>query len=112
MEILDSKTVSGKGLFIKNTYKQHDIIYVLRGEIFDHPTRESIHIGDNKHIYDEYGIYMNHSFNPNTKIDGKNVVALKDIYPGDEITFNYNSTEINMACPFDVDGVAVNGTKL
>ena len=60
MEILNSNTVSGKGLFIKNTYKKNDIIYVLRGEIFDHPTRESIHIGDNKHIYDEYGIFMNH----------------------------------------------------
>jgi|TARA_B100000282_G_C31434808_1_gene355177 hypothetical protein len=109
MEIRQSKNVNGKGLFIKNTYKKNDIIHVLNGELLDSPTRESIHVGKNKHILDKFGIFMNHSFNPNTEIQGYNVVAIKDINPGDEITFDYNVSEVNMASPFKVNGIDVRG---
>lgn len=55
---------------------------------------------------------MNHSFNPNTEIKGYNVVAIKDINQGDEITFDYNVTEINMASPFKVNGIDVIGKNI
>ena len=102
MEILPSKLVDGKGLFVKNSFQKGETVFILQGEIFDHPTRESIHIGDNKHIYDEFGIFINHSFEPNVCIQHTNVVALKDIFSGDEITFNYNDSEINMSNIFYV----------
>jgi hypothetical protein len=98
-----------KGLYANCTYIKDELIFILSGEEYDHPTRESIHIGNGKHIYDELGIFINHSFEPSVYIDGKNVKALKSINIDDELTFNYNNTEINMACPFYVDNILVCG---
>jgi hypothetical protein len=109
MEITNSNLVDGKGLIIRKSVKTGDIVFQLSGKIFDHPTRESIHIGDNKHIYDENGIFINHSFEPTVRIDGYNVRALMDLNDGDEITFNYNDSEINMANTFQVGDVLVCG---
>jgi hypothetical protein len=111
MEVLPIKFVDGKGLFVKNSYKKGEVVYVLSGEIFDHPTRETIHIGNNKHIYDVYGIFINHSFEPNVCIQHVNIVALQDISSGDEITFNYNDSEINMANVFYVGDQKVCGRQ-
>ena len=107
MEIREGKT--GKGLFAIKNYSKGEIVHTLTGEIFDHPTRESIHVGNNKHIYDEYGIFINHSFTPNIFIDGYLMVALHDIQANDELTFNYNDTEVNMANPFTVNNILVKG---
>lgn len=109
MEIKNS-TISGeKGLFSTKKYVKGDIVHVLSGDIYNNPTRETIHIGDNKHIYDEYGIFINHSFCPNIYVNGRELVALCDIDINDEIVFNYNDTEINMAKPFYVDNILVSG---
>ena len=109
MEIKTSNYIDGLGLFVNTSYTKDDIIFVLDGDILDYPTRESIHIGNNKHIIDKFGSFINHSFNPNIKIDGKNVIALKNIKAGAEICFNYNHSEINMACPFHVNHQIVCG---
>ena len=109
MEIADSKLVDGKGVILRKSVKKGEIVFVLSGRIFNQPTRESIHIGNNKHIYDEYGIFINHSFDPSVRIENINVIALKDLHDGDEITFNYNETDINMANTFYVDNVLVSG---
>ena len=109
MEIANSKLVDGKGVILRKSVKKGEIVFVLSGRIFNQPTRESIHIGNNKHIYDEYGIFINHSFDPSVRIENINVIALKDLHDGDEITFNYNETEINMANTFYVDNVLVSG---
>ena len=101
-----------KGLYATRTYIKDELVFTLSGEEYENPTRETIHIGNGKHIYDELGIFINHSFNPSTYIDGKNVRALKSIEIDDEITFNYNDNEINMACPFYVDDVLVCGENV
>lgn len=107
-----SKRVNGKALFSTKKYKKDSVIYILTGEIKDKPDKYTIEIGDNKHILDNYGIYMNHSFTPSVKIDGNNVVALKYIKSGDEICFNYNENETNMASPFYSNGVLISGKKI
>ena len=109
MEITDSKLVDGKGLILRKSVKKGENVFVLSGKIADHPTRESIHIGNNKHIYDEYGIFINHSFMPNIYISDINIIALKDIEVNEEIAFNYNDTEMKMAAPFYVDDKLVDG---
>lgn len=109
MEIRDSIINGGKGLFVTKNYNKSDIIHVLSGEIYDTPKRETIHIGNNKHIYDTYGIYINHSFVPNIIIDNKEIIALRDIKKDEEIMFNYNDTEIDMANPFYVNDILVSG---
>jgi hypothetical protein len=109
MEIRDSLTVNGKGVFTTQKYKKDDIIFVLSGQVFTAPTRETIHVGNNVHIYDNFGIFINHSFTPNIYINGTNVTALRDIEIDEELAFNYNHNEINMASPFYVNNVLVNG---
>ena len=44
--------------------------------------------------------FMNHNCDPNTRIDGREVHALRAIAPGDEVTFDYNTTEWDLAAPF------------
>lgn len=109
MEVRNSLTINGKGLFSTKKYRKNEIIFTLSGKEFPYPTRETIHIGNNVHIYDSFGIFINHSFSPTIYIHGKDVCALRDIEPDEELVFNYNENEINMAAPFSVDGVAVQG---
>jgi len=111
MEIKQSSVNDGLGLHSTSFHKKGDIIFTLTGSINTYPTRESIYIGNGEHIYDEWGIYMNHSFTPTTRIDGVNVYALDDIQSGAELSFNYNDNEITMAAPFDVNGVHICGLK-
>jgi len=111
MEITQSAINEGLGLHSTKFCKKGDRIFTLTGSINNYPTRESIYIGNGEHIYDEWGIYMNHSFTPTTRIDGVNVYALEDIHPGTELSFDYNESEITMAAPFEVNGVKVCGLK-
>ena len=111
MEIKQSNLNEGKGLFTTKCCKKNETVFVLKGEIFSEPTRESIYIGNGQHIYDDYGIFINHSFSPNIKIVNKNVVALQDIEADEEVAFNYNDSELKMANPFYMGDVYVNGNN-
>lgn len=106
---IKNSIIGEKGLFALRHFSQGQVVFVLDGQTFDHPTRESIHVGNGVHVHDEYGAYINHSFDPSTKITGRFVTAIKEINCGDEITFNYNESEINMASPFVVNGIIVKG---
>jgi len=101
-----------KGVYATRTYAVGDIVLKLEGDLVLKPTRKSIHIGNGMHVIDKYGKYIKHSFEPNTRIESNNVIAIEVINPYDEITFNYNDTEINMAEPFELDGIKVCGKKL
>ena len=98
MEIINKNNF--KSLISKKNYNINKIIHKLSGNILSKPTRTSIEIEKNKHIEDDYGKYMNHSFIPNCKINNGNIVAIKKINKGDELTFNYNENETKMCCPF------------
>jgi len=60
MEIRNSKISGEKSLFATKNYNKGEIVHILSGDIYDKPKRESIHIGNNKHIYNKFGIYINH----------------------------------------------------
>ncbi|MBX9796793.1 SET domain-containing protein-lysine N-methyltransferase [Sphingomonas sp.] len=76
------------------------------------PTRYSIQIGGDQHLdcspdigeqdlLDRYfWRFMNHSCAPSVTIAYPYVVALRDLAPWDAVTFNYNTTEWDMAEPF------------
>lgn len=98
-----------KGLFAKKEFNEGEIVLYLEGTLLRHPTRESIRIGCGIHIHDELGAYINHSFNPTTMVSGGRIMAIKKIKIDDEITFDYNSNEIDMANPFYCDGIYVCG---
>jgi hypothetical protein len=110
MEVRDNS--KGKGLYSTKKYSKGEIVHILSGTELDHPTRESIHIGNNRHLIDHYGKFINHSFTPTIQVVGVNLVALRDIETDEEITFNYNISETQMANPFYVDGILVCGQHL
>lgn len=80
--------------------EQGGLVNILKGELLSKPNRYSIQIAENQHIMDNFAKYMNHSFNPNCIIKGYHIIALKQIFEGDELTFDYNATESKLACPF------------
>lgn len=103
-------------------------ILEIRGVLVDHPSRFSLQIGEDLHLevpsIDDLDPapdnhpwrYLNHSCEPNAVLKGRSLVALKAIAPGEEVTFDYNTTEYEMSAPFachcgHCDGVIVRGFK-
>ncbi|HEX6915542.1 MAG TPA: SET domain-containing protein-lysine N-methyltransferase [Chitinophagaceae bacterium] len=92
----------------------HSIVTFTAGEtlcsfgaaaILKTPTYLTVQTGMDEHIHlkPEFLKFINHSCDPNVFFDisAMELVALKDIRPGDEFTFFYPSTEWQMAQPFD-----------
>ena len=88
------------------------IVFYLEGQLMDYPTKESIHIGKGVHIVDDLAMFMTHSFEPSCLIHGLKVIANRDILPGDILHYNFNSSEVNMVCPFVHNGIIVKGKTL
>ena len=88
-------------------------LFRIEGEKTHRPTRYSLQIGENLHIelgsghsdeeiFDRYyWRFTNHSCEPNTFIRSQEVIASHEIEPWADVTFNYNTTEYDMAEPFD-----------
>ena len=106
-----SERVCGNALFALNSFEKGEVLFILSGKIFNSPTRLTIEIGKDQHIFDKFGIYMNHSSYPSTEINGKRVIALRKINKGEEITFDYNNSETKCVATFiDFDsGLLVEG---
>lgn len=89
-----------------------ELLFRIDGEPTSQPTRYSVQVGPENHIdlpptlsaevlFDAfYWRYMNHHCEPNAMIQDREVYALRTIYPEEAITFNYNTTEAEMAEPF------------
>ena len=94
-----------KGLFANEFIHKGGIIFILKGIHLPEPTRTSIRVrGQNVEHYE--GGFMNHHCDPNAAvieiedvIQGL-VIAKKHIYKGEEITFDYETTEPKLAHPF------------
>ncbi|MEM1280170.1 MAG: SET domain-containing methyltransferase [Cyanobacteria bacterium P01_H01_bin.152] len=65
-------------------------------------TYTSVQIGINDSIEEFYLAHLNHSCEPNVIVDTKKLElrAIRDIAPGEDLTFFYPSTEWHMAQPF------------
>lgn len=77
-----------------------NVVFELKGKIINAPTKTSIEIGENLHIEDMHGMYMNHSCDPSCYIKDCKVYAKKNIVSGDSLTFNYDENETSMSCSF------------
>jgi SET domain-containing protein len=88
-------------------------LFTIHGDLTPTPSRYSVQIDENLHVdlreepdLDElldsyFWRFMNHSCDPNAAIRGREVVAIRRIEPWEQITFDYNTTEFEMAEPFD-----------
>jgi len=87
-------------------------VLAILGVVTDRPSRTSIQVGEREHVdippdlpADRVGErypwqFLNHGCGPNAAVVGRSLVALRRIGRGDEITFDYNATEYDMASPF------------
>ncbi len=111
IEVRDNKGF--KGVFATEPIAQDSVVFYLNGTITTQPTRYTIQLGPRKHLtfpsirktnddLDYCWQYLNHSCEPNGYMSTAEFTfrALRDIAPGEEITFNYLTTESEMAVPF------------
>ena len=87
-------------------------LFALTGRETPVPTRYSVQVGPALHldpdcVPDELELvrryfwrYLDHHCEPTTVIRDREVLAVRDIAEGDGVTFNYNTTEYDMAAPF------------
>lgn len=96
--------IHGEGVFIGEDLKKGDFIVFLRGKKihwkYHHKTDERkcanwFGIGKDLWIDPDFPLsHINHSCNPNTGIKGKITLrALRDIKSGEELTFDYSSSD-------------------
>jgi hypothetical protein len=94
----ESSEISGDGIFTDNPIKKGEIFYrIPRNITSDHPKAGLARI-DNIYVCDEKVLnFINHSCNPNARIDAGNyaLVAIRDIQNGEEVTVNYDETELD-----------------
>ncbi len=87
-------------------------LFRIEGDLTQQPSRYSVQIGHQLHIdlrsdhtmeeiLDRYfWRFMNHSCEASALIRERDVIAARDIKPWEAVTFNYNTTEWEMAEPF------------
>lgn len=87
-------------------------LFRIEGRVVALPTRHSLQVAPGVHLdqgdaRDEHDLvarffwrYMDHHCEPSTAIRDREAIALRDIVPGEAITFDYNTTEDDMAEPF------------
>lgn len=112
MSVQIIQTNHGFSLLAANTFLPGDCVLDLTGITKSTKDRYSIQISLDEHLhpFDELQgnpadcqtpwIYTNHSCNPNVVIRDRAYIALRNIQPGDDITFDYETTEVDMAEPF------------
>jgi hypothetical protein len=95
----------GLGVFAKRAVPAQSVFSLMEfGPSRSQPWRHSIQIGLHEHAepLPNFLRYLNHSCDPNLFVDvrAKQVVALRPIATGDELTFFYPATEWRMQSPF------------
>jgi uncharacterized protein len=118
IQLVENEVIHGKGLVAVGPIRKGEIVsrlepdqptYLIKDVItwsqedqdkllhYGYQCREDL-------IVEEQGVekYMNHSCDPNTYwLDDDTMIASRDIQPGDEITFDYATTEITI--PYEMD---------
>ncbi len=92
--------------------REGTLLFRIEGRETPVPTRYSLQVGRALHLDQEdardpsdrvlrrYWRYMNHHCGPSTVIRDREVIALRDIAAGEGVTFDYNTTEDELAEPF------------
>ena len=103
------KTKKGKSIFSIKDFTKDEIILEFENNFLDYPGKYTLCIDINKHQYsidaNAHEKFINHSCNPNGYINFQDLTcrALRLIKKGEEITFNYLTTEWDLANKFDCE---------
>jgi len=102
-----------RGLCATERVAAGDVLFAVTGITTAMPSRYSIQVGDAEHIdlspgtpVDEMLVrhpwrFLNHSCSPNAAYRHRTFVALRPIESGESVTYDYDTTEFDMAEPFD-----------
>lgn len=100
-------------LLATSIVRSGECLFRLKGDKVNRPSRYSVQIDRNVHldlegthseteVLDKYfWRFLNHSCEPNAVVRGLELIAIRPIQPWEEITFDYDTTEYDMAEPFD-----------
>ena len=108
MKVFDVRTNNGfAGVFAAKAIRKGERVFPVEGPMQDFPSRYSVQVGRDRHI--EAGPenppwkFLNHSCDPNLALDteARAFYALREIDAGEELRFNYLTTEWDMATPFE-----------
>lgn len=92
------------GCFATKDFLKDDVIIEITGKISDQDTFESLQINEGSHLQMmKPAVFLNHSCQPNGYIDfegGFQYRAERDIKMGEQLTWNYNTTEWKIERPF------------
>jgi len=108
--VLVARVNGGRHLIAAERIEAGTSILELDGIVLDTPDRYSVQVGVNAHLRppadaadndDAYlWRYLNHACTPNAAFFGRRLVAMTTIRAGEEISFDYNTTEWDMSSPF------------
>ncbi|MBM3974251.1 MAG: SET domain-containing protein [Planctomycetes bacterium] len=86
------------------------IVMRLDGPLADMASRYTVQVGVDQHVDaevhpahgDRYPLwrYLNHSCAPTARVIGRTLRAITALKKGDEVTFDYDATEYDLASPF------------
>ncbi|PIN86775.1 hypothetical protein COV19_03155 [Candidatus Woesearchaeota archaeon CG10_big_fil_rev_8_21_14_0_10_44_13] len=99
---IEIRESDGKGLFAKKSIKKGSIVFHFDGRIGDdaHTNPESLQIDEDKFLEStaKFDDFLNHSCEPNCYVDWHklDLVALRDIKVGEELSFDYNTAEYDL----------------
>ncbi len=102
------------GVVAVRDYRPGEQLLSLEGHIIERPSRYSIQVAVDRHLEPNEAAggdsaepspwkFLNHSCEPNLEIDldSRRFVARRSIAAAEELTFNYLTTEWDMATPFE-----------
>ena len=114
---IEDSDISGKGLFTQEHINSGEIVLSFGGILANNTQRysgsyldntfsgitDNIMICENIDSQKDYSDYLNHSCNPNIGMDDCiTMVAIRDILPGEELTFDYAFCEADEGWTLDV----------
>lgn len=91
------------GLFSRVVFRKGETLLNIRaGDKQDHRDFRSIELSDGQYMHPD-GMFTNHSCDPSTYIDKEHglLIASKQVWPNDEITFDYLASETEIVRNFN-----------
>lgn len=89
-----------------------ELVLRIDGDLTSHPTRYTVQVATDLHVEVPEGVglellldryfwrFLNHSCDPSAVLRGRDVIARRRIGAWNEVTFDYDTTEWDMAEPF------------
>jgi hypothetical protein len=94
-----------RGLFAREPLAAGEPLVRFEGELVPTPSRFSLQVGMGLHLRgspEQPEALLNHACEPNARFDFSTLtlVALRELATGEEVTFNYLTSEWDIAVPF------------